>query len=53
MAPLMEDLNEVRLLDAYVYHVEGLPRAGWKLVALNRERWHALEDHFVSQAWYR
>jgi len=40
-------------LDAYFYHLDGTPRWVWKAVALDRERWHALEERFVSQAWYR
>ena len=40
-------------LDAYFYHIDGAPRWVWKAVALNRERWQALEERFVSQAWYR
>ena len=40
-------------LDAYLYHVEGAPKWGWKAVALDREKWQSLEEDFVSQAWYR
>ena len=40
-------------LDAYFYYLDGTPRWVWKAVALNRERWQALEERFVSQAWYR
>ena len=40
-------------LDAYLYHVDGVPRWVWKAVALDRGRWQALEEGFISQAWYR
>ena len=40
-------------LDAYFFHLEGVPSGIWIAIALDRDRWHLLEDGFVRKAWSR
>ena len=40
-------------LDAFFFHLDGVPRWIWKATAQDREKWQVLEDSFVERRWYK